>query len=563
LFACLVLVLLAVPALAQDENTVPYTWEEAGLALAYPAGWEQPAPDMRDGMLILRLAQILAAQPEVRPAGAPAITLTLTEAADVDPTAALIAALNTQATPAASDLTEALVTGAVGVTATGESADGLLFGIGRAARLDDGRLLVVTGRTLAQNRNAFVRLFERVVEKLVPADEAADTAPRYGVVWFTGSAEDMALPDLTGLVYAGGRLYALDAALGVLELDARTGAVLATLPAERWEALAANEPAPPDLETFAYNFPPPLVNDATVDAEGNLILATEEQGVLLVSPQGDLLGSVGRVVPTAPLPGEFVNPQAVAVDEAGTVYVADSDGSSGAITALSTAVTPERIGASALVLDTAVQGLLTEAAPQQAWTYDAEAGATLTFSAIDATLSGVLDVGLRVLAPDGTEIAFNDDQPGTDLFNPTDAQMTLTTASAGTHTVIVERVNGEGVYALGVSQPQAFDLREDGVTRLDGALDDVFPSQRWTFTGEAGTTLTVTMQSPTGLLDPLLRLYDAEGALLAENDDADDPELGVNAQLTSVRLPADGVYTLEAARFEGTGEYELIVVETS
>ena len=46
------------------------------------------------------------------------------------------------------------------------------------------------------------------------------------------------------------------------------------------------------------------------------------------------------------------------------------------------------------------------------------------------------------------------------------------------------------------------------------------------------------------------------------NDDANDPELKINAQLSQVRLPADGIYTIEASRFDGAGSYTITIVST-
>lgn len=49
------------------------------------------------------------------------------------------------------------------------------------------------------------------------------------------------------------------------------------------------------------------------------------------------------------------------------------------------------------------------------------------------------------------------------------------------------------------------------------------------------------------------------GNLIAENDDADDVSLGVDSQLLDIRLPINGLYTIEAIRFDGEGSYTLTV----
>jgi hypothetical protein len=82
------------------------------------------------------------------------------------------------------------------------------------------------------------------------------------------------------------------------------------------------------------------------------------------------------------------------------------------------------------------------------------------------------------------------------------------------------------------------------------------------FQASAGDSLTFTMLTTTGDLDPLLELLDPVGRRLAFNDDTNDPDLGVNAQIAGVMLPEDGVYVLEASRYEGTGRYEIVIVTT-
>ncbi|MEP7293333.1 MAG: pre-peptidase C-terminal domain-containing protein, partial [Chloroflexota bacterium] len=120
-----------------------------------------------------------------------------------------------------------------------------------------------------------------------------------------------------------------------------------------------------------------------------------------------------------------------------------------------------------------------------------------------------------------------------------------------------------GTYTLGVSAEQALTLSGEGVTQVSGRLQDVFPVERWAFAGQAGDVLTFTMTADAGTLDPALTLYKPDGDLLAFNDDASDPLLEINAQLTQVRLPDDGTYRVEAGRYVGAGEYRLVIVSTA
>ncbi|GAB4570935.1 MAG: hypothetical protein Kow0077_06320 [Anaerolineae bacterium] len=96
-----------------------------------------------------------------------------------------------------------------------------------------------------------------------------------------------------------------------------------------------------------------------------------------------------------------------------------------------------------------------------------------------------------------------------------------------------------------------------------GIIDDTTFAQDWTFTGNAGDTVTITMVALDGDLDPNLFLLDSAGNQLAENDDADDPAVGAfNAQIANFTLPASGTYIIRATRFgeefgSSTGSYQI------
>jgi hypothetical protein len=306
------------------------------------------------------------------------------------------------------------------------------------------------------------------------------------------------------------------------------------------------------------------VNDVAVNVNDHLVLATSTGGIIIVNSSGETTDHLGRIVANFPLAGEVVNPKGVAVSPDGTIFWVDSDGQFGAVTAMSTAADVVRVGENTLALDVPVEGALSEAISQQRWTFNAIAGQRATINAVDAVRDSGLDVAIRLLAPDGSEEAYNDDQQGAELYGVYDAQLPLHPfAASGAYTVVVERVQGEGTYRLGIIADKAFELSTDGVTRIEGRLQDVFPTQRWAFTGRAGQVFTVTMQAEaSSTLDPLLRLLDADGRVVARNDDAADPALGVNAQLVQVALPVDGTYVIEASRFDGEGAYTLVIVAT-
>ncbi len=215
--------------------------------------------------------------------------------------------------------------------------------------------------------------------------------------------------------------------------------------------------------------------------------------------------------------------------------------------------------------DTPVQGALTADRTEEAWRYSGLAGEVITIAAVDLarpspTALG-LDMEIILYAPDGSELARNDDHSGLDLYGLYDAQIRdLTLPETGEYRIVVRSVqNTIGTYTLGVSAPRLIALDPSGITRISGRIQAVFPRQKWQFEASEGQVLTITMLATSGTLDTLLDLTSPSGRRTAYNDDASDPALGVNAQIVRVQLPRDGIYTLDAARYDGTGTYELII----
>lgn len=103
---------------------------------------------------------------------------------------------------------------------------------------------------------------------------------------------------------------------------------------------------------------------------------------------------------------------------------------------------------------------------------------------------------------------------------------------------------------------------------MHGSLNNRYPMHRWTFEGRMGDHVIITMldASGSGLLDPAVRLLNVEGDEIAVNDDVG----AVHAEGVSERdavidffLPNDGIFTIEAGRFGGRGEYSLTLVQVA
>lgn len=197
--------------------------------------------------------------------------------------------------------------------------------------------------------------------------------------------------------------------------------------------------------------------------------------------------------------------------------------------------------------------------------FEGQAGAVVSLSA--AAVEGdeaALDTTLAVIAPDGAQIAYDDDthrisDTGETLIER-DAQLpALRLPLDGVYTVRVDSFNGVSEGAVRVSlrvvaDPFAQQIETTGdTTRIALTLPAQAVYQR-RLSLEAGAQVTITARDTAGTLDPLLRLRDAQGDIVAQNDDhaTGDPSLNVlDAQITAWTVPAGGDYTLEVLDFVG------------
>jgi hypothetical protein len=303
------------------------------------------------------------------------------------------------------------------------------------------------------------------------------------------------------------------------------------------------------------------LNESPEQIKAAALLPDGALAVALADGEVARMGADGALQPLAG--GSGVAPRALAAGDDGALYVGLDDGT---VLGRRLRLTPDRTGDGWLLADVPAQGQLSEAIGPQIWTYAGRAGEVLTINATDLQRRNTVDMALTLYAPDGRELAANDDQRGLDLYNALDAQIpAFTLPEDGDYRIVVSPIGGNGTYTLGASPERPFTLADDGgTTRLTGALQDVFPAQRWAFDGRAGQTLTVTMIAQSGTLDPVLELFTSDSRRLAYNDDAgEDLTLGNNAQLFRIQLPRDGQYVLKAGRWEGVGRYEIVIVPNS
>lgn len=83
---------------------------------------------------------------------------------------------------------------------------------------------------------------------------------------------------------------------------------------------------------------------------------------------------------------------------------------------------------------------------------------------------------------------------------------------------------------------------------LEGVITNDQYFETYQFNAIAGETVTIDMQAISGSLDTLLLLFNDNGIIIADNDDIESA-VNTNSRMNSVRIPADGTYTIFASRY--------------
>lgn len=300
------------------------------------------------------------------------------------------------------------------------------------------------------------------------------------------------------------------------------------------------------LETLAWMpFTRDEVKDIVLFPDHSVLISTADGAWTQFNPDGDVNPWLTLETPARGLAYRATDGALLSIERSGT------------ISAWSLNAPSEQQGSSILLAEVPVQGRLNENLLEQRWTFEGTAGSHISLNVIDPTQTHQLDSAVRLFAPAGNEIAYNDDHRGQDLYSYYDAQIRdVILPESGEYTIVVEWVQGEGTYTLALTETQTFDLNTSGT--LHGHLMDVIPVQGWAFEGVDGQTVTFTMFAESGNLDPALELIAPNGASIAYVDDALDPELGQNSQIFRFTLPSNGRYVLEASRYDGTGHYSIV-----
>lgn len=238
----------------------------------------------------------------------------------------------------------------------------------------------------------------------------------------------------------------------------------------------------------------------------------------------------------------------------------------------------ERIGisseeGSSLQYGISITNTITNTQPRLFYTFQANEGDIVNISMIRS--SGTLDPYIQLLDPNRYEIAANDDADGS---TKNALIQNLLIERSGTYIIVASRyleVAGDsaGSFVLRVDEARNSGLGNSQVApasiifnqTLVGALTPERYQQFYRFEGRRDQLVTITMQRTqfAGQLDAYLILRNAAAEILIEDDDGGN---GSNARISDFRLPADGIYTIVATRFEGAegetyGEYDLTLTD--
>lgn len=205
------------------------------------------------------------------------------------------------------------------------------------------------------------------------------------------------------------------------------------------------------------------------------------------------------------------------------------------------------------------------------WQFFGQAGDAIRLRAIGRDV----DVTMTLLAPDGAVLGEGDTieatlptsdvyrvevasvLPGgigtydlglgyTDRPNPTDAADIPAPALVGVPTP-TPAYAGSGTFV---------DRLTGGET-LGGDLDDAEDAHIYTFDGESGQYVEIALVRVSGALDPRLTVFDPAGSALALDDNSGGER---DALLRNLRLPADGLYSVQVTGGGFTGSYALRLI---
>ncbi|MFN8373472.1 MAG: pre-peptidase C-terminal domain-containing protein [Anaerolineae bacterium] len=200
-------------------------------------------------------------------------------------------------------------------------------------------------------------------------------------------------------------------------------------------------------------------------------------------------------------------------------------------------------------------------------TFEGNEGDVVTITARDLPDDDAdIDPLLTLLNEDGDVLAENDDHENRDtaldLFDARIENFVL--PEDGTYTIEVDEYFGDPGdfeltinFATSITEALSGPLEIEGNVPANGRFEQVF-------TANEGDVVTITVRADSNSdLDPILRLLDAGGETIAENDDhaSEDTSLSrYDSQIAAFTIPANGRYLVVVTGFgTSSGDFRLTI----
>jgi len=183
-----------------------------------------------------------------------------------------------------------------------------------------------------------------------------------------------------------------------------------------------------------------------------------------------------------------------------------------------------------------------------AWTYRSSGD---EYVMIEVVTTDEWDPTLEVLNETGNSLAFDDDSG--EGLNPRLSSLYL--AMPGQYEIRVSTFSGNGEYQITIStaEPPGGGTITYGET-VESAIESG-EQEAWTFEGNAGDQIAISMVGAEDLTDTYLELYGPDGTLLTIDDDSGE---GFFALIQEYTLPQTGTYRIIARAFsDESGPYTL------
>jgi serine/threonine protein kinase len=298
------------------------------------------------------------------------------------------------------------------------------------------------------------------------------------------------------------------------------------------------------------------INYLAISADGTMVASADSDGVIIIWLVNDTgAASTARLATNTPPPTRTQQPTATRTPRPTATRTPRPTATR---TPRPTA-TPRPARDNSIDMDETVSGSLNVGSSQR-WSFSGERG-----QVVSIVVSAEYDSTVTLIAPNGNQLAFNDDY--TDLGDSRILDFELTTN--GSYTIIVASFDNSsgGSYTLSLSDVSSTVSSRSGQAAsasismgetVSGTIN-VGGSQRWTFNGQSGQVVDIVVSAD---YDSTVTLIAPNSSLVAFNDDYTDVS---DSRILGFHLTANGSYTIVVGSFNNGsgGSYTLRLSDAS